>query len=117
MDVLRSHIKTGSPDYERNRAHHEALAKDLRQRLERVQGGVSAQAAELQKKRGKLLVRERIERLLDPDTPFLELSALAASGLYGDEIPSAGIVTGVGSISGTECVIVANDSTVTGGTY
>ena len=117
MDVLRSHIKTGSPDYERNRAHHEALAKDLRQRLERVQGGVSAQAAELQKKRGKLLVRERIERLLDPDTPFLELSALAASGLYGDEIPSAGIVTGVGSISGTECVIVANDSTVKGGTY
>jgi len=117
MDVLRSHIKTGSPEFERNRAHHEALAKDLRRRLDLVRGGVSAQAAELQRKRGKLLVRERVERLLDPDTPFLELSALAAGGLYGDEIPSAGIVTGVGSISGTECVIVANDSTVKGGTY
>jgi 3-methylcrotonyl-CoA carboxylase beta subunit len=117
MDVLRSHIKTGSPEFGRNRAHHEALAKDLRRRLDSVRGGASAQAVELQRKRGKLLVRERIERLLDPDTPFLELSALAAGGLYGDEIPSAGIVTGVGSISGTECVIVANDSTVKGGTY
>jgi acetyl-CoA carboxylase carboxyltransferase component len=117
MDVLRSHIQTESPEFGRNKAHHEALAKDLRRRLDSVHAGVSPQAVELQRKRGKLLVRERIERLLDPDTPFLELSALAAGGLYGDEIPSAGIVTGVGSISGTECVIVANDSTVKGGTY
>jgi acetyl-CoA carboxylase carboxyltransferase component len=117
MDVLRSHIQTGSPEFGRNKTHHEALAKDLRRRVDVVHAGVSPQAVELQRKRGKLLVRERIERLLDPDTPFLELSALAAGGLYGDEIPSAGIVTGVGSISGTECVIVANDSTVKGGTY
>jgi len=117
METLRSHLKTGSPDFQRNRAHHQGLVEDLRRRLDAVAKAASTQAVELQKKRGKLLVRERIERLLDPDTPFLELSALAAGGLYGGEIPSAGIVTGVGSISGTECVIVANDSTVKGGTY
>ena len=117
MDQLRSHIKTGSADFERNRAHHEALASDLRRRLNAVANAASPQSVELQRKRGKLLVRERIERLLDPDTPFLELSALAASGQYQDEVPSAGIVTGIGSISGIECVIVANDSTVKGGTY
>jgi len=117
METLRSHLKTGSPDFQRNRAHHQGLVEDLRRRLDAVAKAASTQAVELQKKRGKLLVRERIERLLDPDTPFLELSALAAGGLYGGEIPSAGIVTGVGSISGVECVIVANDSTVKGGTY
>src|SRR6266853_389662 len=117
MSVLKSHLKPQSPEFQANRKHHQALASDLRQRLEAVRRGGSGQAVELQRKRGKLLVRERIERLLDPDTPFLELSALAAGGLYGDEIRSAGIVTGVGSISGTECVIVANDSTVKGGTY
>jgi 3-methylcrotonyl-CoA carboxylase beta subunit len=117
MDLLKSHIKAGSAEFQSNRAHHEGLAADLRRRLEAVAKAASPQAIELTRKRGKLLVRERIERLLDPDTPFLELSPLAAGGLYDDEIPAAGIVTGVGSISGRECVIVANDSTVKGGTY
>jgi len=117
MDILRSHLKTGSPEFQRNRAHHEALVADLRRRLADIQKGGSAQAVELQRKRGKLLVRERIERLLDPDTPFLEFSPLAGAGLYEDEIPAAGIVTGIGSISGKECVVVANDATVKGGTY
>ena len=117
MDILRSHVKTGSPEFLANRAHHEGLAADLRRRLAAVAAGASKQAIELSRKRGKLLVRERIERLLDPGTPFLELSPLAATGLYGDEIPAAGMVTGVGSISGRECVIVANDSAVKGGTY
>ncbi|TMQ60136.1 MAG: methylcrotonoyl-CoA carboxylase, partial [Candidatus Eisenbacteria bacterium] len=117
MDILRSHLKTGSPEFQRNRAHHETLASDLRRRLDEVRKGGSPQAVELQRKRGKLLVRERIERLLDPDTPFLELSALAGARLHEDEIPAAGIVTGIGSISGKECVIVANDATVKGGTY
>ena len=117
MDVLRSHLKTGSPEFQANRAHHEGLAADLRRRLAAIAAGASKQAIDLSRKRGKLLVRERIERLLDPDTPFLELSPLAATGLYDDEIPAAGMVTGVGSISGMECVIVANDSTVKGGTY
>ena len=117
METLRSHLKTASPEFLKNRAHHETLAKDLAGRLNAVSQAASPQALELQRKRGKLPVRDRIERLLDPDTPFLELSALAAGGLYNDEIPSAGIVTGIGSVSGVECVIVANDSTVKGGTY
>jgi len=117
MEILRSHIKAGSAEFQSNRAHHEGLAADLRRRLAAVAKGASPQAIELTRKRGKLLVRERIERLLDPDTPFLELSPLAATGLYDNEIPAAGIVTGVGAISGRECVIVANDATVKGGTY
>ncbi|TMQ65243.1 MAG: methylcrotonoyl-CoA carboxylase [Candidatus Eisenbacteria bacterium] len=117
MSVLKSHLKPQSPEFQANRKHHQALAGDLKQRLEAVRRGGSEQAVELHRSRGKLLPRERIERLLDPDTPFLELSALAAGGLYDNEVPSAGIVTGVGVISGRECVIVANDATVKGGTY
>ena len=117
MSVLRSHVKASSEDFRRNRQHHEGLAADLRRRLEKVGKGGSDQAVKLHRDRGKFLARERIERLLDPDTPFLELSALAAGGMYDDEVPSAGIVTGVGRISGRECVIVANDATVKGGTY
>jgi len=117
MSVLRSHVKTSSEEFQRNRKHHEGLAADLRRRLEAAGKGGSEQAVALHRGRGKFLPRERIERLLDPDTPFLELSALAAGGMYGDEVPSAGIVTGVGRISGRECVIVANDATVKGGTY
>ena len=117
MSVIKSHIKTSSDEFQRNRKHHERLVGDLAKRLEAVKRGGSEQAVALHKSRGKLLARERIERLLDPDTPFLELSALAAGGLYGDEVPSAGIVTGIGVVSGRECVIVANDATVKGGTY
>jgi len=117
MSVLKSHLKPQSPEFQANRKHHQALAGELRQRVEAVRRGGSEQAVALHRSRGKLLPRERIERLLDPDTPFLELSALAAGGLYDDEVPSAGIVTGVGVISGRECVIVANDASVKGGTY
>ena len=117
MSVLRSHLKTSSEEFQRNRKHHESLVLDLKERLDGVRRGGSEQAVALHKSRGKLLPRERIERLLDPDTPFLELSALAAGGLYGGEIPSAGIVTGIGVVSGRECVLVANDATVKGGTY
>ncbi|HTL99723.1 MAG TPA: carboxyl transferase domain-containing protein, partial [Candidatus Omnitrophota bacterium] len=117
MSVLRSHLKTSSDEFQQNRKHHEALAADLRARLSAVKRGGSEQAVSLHKNRGKLLPRERVERLLDPDTPFLELSALAGGGMYGDEVPSGGIVTGVGVVSGRECMIVANDATVKGGTY
>jgi acetyl-CoA carboxylase carboxyltransferase component len=117
MSVLKSHLKPQSPEFQANRKHHQTLASDLKQRLEAVRRGGSEQAVGLHRSRGKLLPRERIERLLDPDTPFLEISALAAGGLYDDEVPSAGIVTGVGVISGRECVIVANDATVKGGSY
>ncbi len=117
MSVLRSHVKTSAAEFAKNRAHHQGLAAELRFRLDAVSRGGPPQAVELHRSRGKLLPRERIERLLDPDTPFLELSALAGYGLHGGEVPSGGIVTGVGRIAGRECVLVANDATVKGGTY
>jgi 3-methylcrotonyl-CoA carboxylase beta subunit len=93
------------------------LVDELRQRLERVRQGGSATARDRHLARGKLLVRDRVDRLLDAGSPFLELSPLAAYGMYDDAVPSAGIVTGVGRVSGRECVVVANDATVKGGTY
>jgi 3-methylcrotonyl-CoA carboxylase beta subunit len=93
------------------------LVDELRRRLDRVRQGGSAVARDRHLARGKLLVRDRVDRLLDAGSPFLELSPLAAYGMYDDAVPSAGIVTGVGRISGRECVVVANDATVKGGTY
>ncbi|HWZ50537.1 MAG TPA: carboxyl transferase domain-containing protein [Granulicella sp.] len=93
------------------------LVMELRERTAKVAQGGSEAARKKYQTRGKLLVRDRIDLLLDGGTPFLELSALAANGLYGDEVPSAGVVTGIGRVSGRECVIVANDATVKGGTY
>jgi acetyl-CoA carboxylase carboxyltransferase component len=117
MLALPTRVDPSSPDFQQNRAAFERLRAELRTRLERVRAPGDSDAVERQRKRGKLLARERIERLVDPDTPFLELSPLAALGLYDDEIPSAGIVTGIGRVSGRECVIVANDAVVKGGTY
>src|SRR5438270_5288124 len=93
------------------------LVAELRERLAKARLGGPERARDRHTKSGKLLPRERVERLLDPGTAFLEFSALAAHGLYDNEAPSAGIVTGIGRVSGTECVIVANDATVKGGTY
>jgi 3-methylcrotonyl-CoA carboxylase beta subunit len=93
------------------------LTADLRDRLAAVRRCGPQAARRKHLERGKLLVRDRVDRLLDPGSPFLEVGALAATGMYGDEVPSAGIVTGVGRVGGRECVIVANDATVKGGTY
>jgi 3-methylcrotonyl-CoA carboxylase beta subunit len=93
------------------------LVDDLRARLETARRGGSESARKKHLDRGKLLARDRVDQLLDPGSPFLELSALAATGMYDDAVPSAGIVTGIGRVSGRECVIVANDATVKGGTY
>jgi 3-methylcrotonyl-CoA carboxylase beta subunit len=93
------------------------LVADLRERLAVARCGGSESAREKHTGRGKLLVRDRVDRLLDPGSPFLELSPLAATGMYGDAVPSAGMVTGIGRVSGRETVIVANDATVKGGTY
>jgi 3-methylcrotonyl-CoA carboxylase beta subunit len=93
------------------------LSAELRERLAAVREGGGEAARERHVKRGKLLPRERVDRLLDPGSPFLELSPLAAYELYDDPVPAAGIVTGIGRVSGTECMIVANDATVKGGTY
>ncbi len=120
MPVLRSRLDPTNPE---TRANHEAMASlvaDLRARqavlTSRGAGGDERSIAR-HVERGKLPVRERIERLVDPGSAFLELSPLAATGLYDDDAPGAGIVTGIGRIEGTTCVIVANDATVKGGTY
>ncbi|MFJ1459864.1 carboxyl transferase domain-containing protein [Nocardia sp. N2S4-5] len=100
-----------------NRAAHLALVDDLRARLAANAFGGPAKARERHVARGKLLPRERVGQLLDQGSPFLELSPLAATGMYDDDCPGAGIITGIGRVSGRECVIVANDATVKGGTY
>src|SRR6266571_2192366 len=120
MGVLRSRIDPSAPEAVANRAAMENLVADLRARQAEVSGrgaGGDERSIARHRERGKLPVRERIERLLDPGSAFLELSPLAADGLYDDEAASAGIVTGVGKVEGTTCVIVANDATVKGGTY
>jgi 3-methylcrotonyl-CoA carboxylase beta subunit len=117
MERIESHLDPASPEFQSNAAHHRALADDLRARLAAVRLGGGADAVARHKSRGKLFVRERIERLLDPGTPFLELSALAANGLYNNEAPSAGVVTGVGVVHGRQVMVVANDATVKGGSY
>ncbi len=117
MDTLRSRVSASSPEFQASAAHHRKLAEMLRERVGKARAGGPASAVETQRKRGKLLVRERIERLLDPETPFLELSALAAWGRHDGEAPGAGVVTGIGRVSGREVLIVANDPTVKGGTY
>ena len=117
MPILDSQLKADSSTFQNNAAAMQALVDDLRRVLATLAegGGETARARHLA--RGKLLPRERIRQLLDPGTPFLELSPLAAYGMYGDEAPGAGIITGVGQIAGQECVIVCNDATVKGGTY
>jgi acetyl-CoA carboxylase carboxyltransferase component len=117
MAVLTSQVEGESADFERRRARMEELVAELRERTDLVARGGGEQAVERHRSRGKLTARERIDRLLDPDTAFLELNALAAWDLYDGQAPSAGIVTGVGVIEGRECVIVANDATVKGGSY
>jgi acetyl-CoA carboxylase carboxyltransferase component len=117
MAVLESHVDASSQDFQANRAHNLELVQDLRCRLARVREGGGEEAVRRHLGRGKLLARQRIERLVDPDTPFLELSPLAAGGMYDDEAPSAGIVTGIGSVCGRQVAVVANDATVKGGTY
>jgi 3-methylcrotonyl-CoA carboxylase beta subunit len=117
VKVLRSLANPGSEEFRANHDANQALIEDLNAQLERVRLGGGERARERHVGRGKLLPRERVDRLLDPGTPFLECSALAAHGLYDDEAPGAGIITGIGRVSGRECVIVANDATVKGGTY
>ena len=117
MAIIESRVDTSSEEYAANRAHCEGLLAELRARTARAERGGDDEAIARHRARGKLLARERIARLLDPGAPFLELSALAAEGLYGGEAPAAGIVTGIGTVQGREVMIVANDATVKGGTY
>jgi acetyl-CoA carboxylase carboxyltransferase component len=117
MAVLSSQVERESADFDRRNARMAELVAELRERTARVAQGGGEKAVERHRSRGKLTARERIDRLLDPDTAFLELNALAAWELYDEQAPSAGIVTGIGVIEGRDCVIVANDATVKGGSY
>jgi 3-methylcrotonyl-CoA carboxylase beta subunit len=117
MAQLVSKIDTRSKEFADNRAAMQPLVEDLRSTLRRNAVGGSQAARDKHSKSGKLLARERIAALLDPGAPFLELSALAAQGVYGEDLPGAGLVTGIGRVSGRECMVVANDPTVKGGTY
>ncbi|MGH8597972.1 MAG: carboxyl transferase domain-containing protein, partial [Gammaproteobacteria bacterium] len=117
MTHIRSSLDTRSALYQQNCAAMQSVVGDLKMRVAQTSAGGGETARAKHSARNKLLARDRIRALLDPGSPFLEFSQLAAYGMYDDEVPSAGIVTGIGRISGTECVIVANDATVKGGTY
>ncbi|HVV96990.1 MAG TPA: carboxyl transferase domain-containing protein [Rhodanobacteraceae bacterium] len=117
MPAIRSEIDPRSPEFEANAAQMRALVDDLKSEFAKVAEGGGEKARAKHTERGKLLPRERIRALLDPGSPFLEFSALAAHGMYESQAPSAGIITGVGRVSGVETLVIANDATVKGGTY
>ncbi len=117
MFRLKSNIKTDTKEFKDNKKKFLKVLGEYQEVLKETLHGASEKSVERHKKRGKLLARERIDLLVDPNTPFLELSSLAAYGEYNNQFPSAGIVTGVGLIHGKEAIIIANDATVKGGTY
>ncbi|GCE17037.1 hypothetical protein KDK_08370 [Dictyobacter kobayashii] len=117
MAVIETHVDRHSPDFVENSAYFQRLIEQLNLNIQQVQQGGGADAIAKHRKRNKLLARERIQLLCDPNTPFLEFSPLAAWDMYNNDAPAAGIVTGIGLVEGQECVIVANDATVKGGTY
>ena len=117
MALLESRLDPRSDEFQTNAKHLRAQVEALRAELARVAEGGGADARDKHAARGKLLPRERIDALLDPGSPFLELSPLAAHGLYADQAPAAGLITGIGRVSGVEVMVVANDATVKGGTY
>lgn len=117
MHALASHIDTKSSEFFKNMEFHKGLTQELRKKIENVKLGGGEDAVKKHRARKKLLPRERIERILDAGSPFVELSALAGNGVYEEDIPGAGMVTGIGLVHGIECLFVANDATVKGGTY
>jgi len=117
MSVIESQVRPRSAEFQANAAAMRALVEDLRAKARQVAEGGGPAAREKHVGRGKLLPRERVDRLLDPGTPFLEVGQLAALGMYDDQAPSAGLIAGIGRVSGVECVVIANDATVKGGTY
>src|SRR6059036_2635313 len=117
MDVLDSHVNPADSIFKTNRDRMYQLVAELRDRLTRVRQGGGPKYIQRHREQGKLPVRERIDRLIDPGSSFLELSPLAAIDMYDDEAPAAGLITGIGRVSGRETLLVANDATVKGGTY
>ena len=117
MSTIKSNLDTRSDDYRANTAAMAALVADLQEKLAKAARGGSEEARAKHLARGKLLPRDRVHALLDPGAPFLEIAPLAAYGMYGGDVPAASMIAGIGRVSGVECVIVANDATVKGGTY
>src|SRR5271156_4351054 len=115
--LISSHIDRGSPEFARNAEANGLLASELAKNLAVARAGGPEDQRVRHEARGKLLARDRVDLLLDRGSPFLELSPMAAHGLYDDDAPAAGIVTGIGRVMGRECVVIANDATVKGGTY
>ncbi|MBV2217793.1 MAG: methylcrotonoyl-CoA carboxylase, partial [Diaphorobacter sp.] len=115
--ILESQLNPRSADFQANAAAMRAVVEDLRAQIERVSQGGGEAARAKHVARGKLLPRERVEMLLDPGTPFLEIAPLAALNMYGNDAPGAGLIAGIGSVAGIACMIVCNDATVKGGTY
>jgi acetyl-CoA carboxylase carboxyltransferase component len=117
MAVLSSNVNPADPQYQANVDHHRPMANELRDRLAQVRQGGGAKYRQRHEAQGKLFVRERIDRLLDPGSPFLEIAPFAAWGMYEGQAPGAGIVTGIGRVAGREVMVIANDATVKGGSY
>jgi len=117
MDVIESNIKTSNSEFKENHIHYEKLVKNLKEKISIAMMGGGEERIKIHKSRNKMLARERIDSLIDPDTPFMEFNTLAGFDMYKNKAPCAGIITGIGLIHGREVIIVANDATVTGGTY
>jgi 3-methylcrotonyl-CoA carboxylase beta subunit len=117
MQRIKSKLNLKSPEYKENIENSKKILEELKANLDKVKLGGNEIARQRHIERDKMLVRDRIKKVCDENTPFLELNALAAINMYDNEAPSAGVVTGVGMINGRECMIVANDATVKGGTY
>ena len=114
---IQSKLDCSSEQFLSNIAHHEGLCAELLQRTEKAKQGGGSATLEKLRQQGKLAARDRIQKLIDPSSEFLELSNLAGHELYETEVPSGGIVTGIGMVHGRPCMIVANDASVKGGTY
>ena len=117
MPILQSKVNKRADEFIQNKASMTDAVNDLRKKVTLIEQGGGAKYQERHLSRGKLLPRDRINALLDEGSPFLELSQLAAYEVYDDKVPAAGIITGIGRVSGQECMIIANDATVKGGTY
>ncbi len=117
MGIIETRVDRGSPEFQENERLFQQALTQLNERVQQVRQGGGEAAIAKHRARHKLLAHERIRLLCDPDTPFLELSPLAAWDMYENDAPSAGIVTGIGLVEGQECMIIANDATVKGGTY
>ncbi len=115
--ILKSAVRTSDPDFQANRDAYLAAIQDLEARQSQISLGGDERSRNRHVGRGKLLPRERVKRLLDPGTPFMEFSTFAAHDMYDDDVPAASVITGIGVVEGKECVVVANDATVKGGTY